>query len=200
MVRKCLDAWCKPIIIGFFWGNYANLKGEVMRSAVCVLLACSVLFSGCAPALKTHNDVAAACEYSNDTYKQVETIYSPRKLIGNRLQCSYFYKWVRANYEASGTYAIELYLTYPGSKGIKELISRNGDILKPVRTELVDVIARTSSVGYKHCAIFEVQREFLASVPADNSFRIYTHEGSYLTITLDSMYIQGFFVAVDSKI
>lgn len=30
------------------WGNYSYLKGEVMRSTVCVLLACSVLLTGCA--------------------------------------------------------------------------------------------------------------------------------------------------------
>ncbi len=30
------------------WGNYFKLKGRVMRSAVCVLLAFSVLLSGCA--------------------------------------------------------------------------------------------------------------------------------------------------------
>ena len=113
--------------------------------------------------------------------------------------CSHYYKWNRVGKTGNGSYGLEIVFEYSDKSRIAEVRDLQGNVLKPIHTECIDVDIKANHVFYTHVAIFNISENFLKSITGATKYRLYTGIGYTHDFTLQKTHIQGFLIAVNAK-
>ena len=159
------------------------------------------LLTGCLTATKQSTpppEIATKCNDQNDPLKQTESIISPNIIADPR--CNYYYRWIRTGKQGDGVYILELiYKLSRGRDGITEIRDLEGNSLKPIKVDFVDIKSSRDGVITTFRSLFKISEDFLSSVSESRKYQIYSGPRLAHEFSIQQGDIQGFLRAVDEK-
>ena len=166
-----------------------------MKRIIPLILA--TLLTGCLTTTPPPG-IATECEYQSDPLKQTESVISPNIIADSR--CNYYYKWNRTGKQGDGVYTLELnFKLFRGRDGVTEIRDLEGNALKPIELDCMDVKSTRDAVITTFRCLFHISEDFLKSVSGSKTYKIYSGSRVAHEFSIQQSDAKGFLWAVKTK-
>ena len=155
------------------------------------------LLTGCSTTTPP-SEVATECKDKNDPLKETESVISPNIIAGPL--SNYYYKWNRTGKQGDGVYTLELIAKISrGRDGITEIRDLEGNSLKPVQLDYIDMKSSGDGVVTTFRCLFNISEDFLKSVSGSRKYKVYSGPRVAHEFSIQQDDIQEFLWAVKEK-